>query len=292
MSNKFEVFGFRFLDTLNSNFYQLFAVGHQKIDDSSYDWDGLNRKDGPLLLFQYTIAGFGHIEIDGEVQKLYPGCAFMVEIPSEHRYYLPKTSEYWEFYFILLRPTNIQMEWAELIKLNGKVLNIPEDSSPIMFLKNAYFSACKNQITDGFRASSIVYQFIMELFRYSTAYRKKKNIWPEKVIQAVNHLEQDYVSLQSLEELANRVGLSKYHFTRIFKKTTGFTPMEYLTKVRMEKAVKLLRNSNLTIEEIARQIGYANGSYFIKVFRDWIGFSPGQFRLGKDLAFLNELKFD
>ncbi|MEH7116711.1 AraC family transcriptional regulator, partial [Neobacillus vireti] len=50
--------------------------------------------------------------------------------------------------------------------------------------------------------------------------------------------------------------------------------------------------TDLTIEEIARNIGYANGSYFIKVFREWIGFSPGEFRLGKDLAYLNEIRFD
>jgi len=290
--SKYGVYGFRFLDTLNSSFYQLFAVGHQNITDSSYDWDGLNRKDGPLLLFQYTISGFGNIEIDGEIHQVDPGAAFMVEIPSNHRYYLPPDSKNWEFYFVLLRPTNIQKEWTELIKLIGKVPKISEDSPPIIFLKSVYFAASKNQITDGFRASSIVYQFIMELFRFSTAYKKEKEIWPEKVIQAVRLLEEDYVSLQSLEELANRVELSKYHFTRLFKKTTGLSPMEFLTKVRMEKAVKLLRNTELTIEEIARNIGYSNGSYFIKVFREWIGFSPGEFRLGKDLAYLNELRFD
>ncbi|MGS2778130.1 hypothetical protein ACVBAX_12195 [Robertmurraya sp. GLU-23] len=42
MSN--EVYGFRFLDTFQSSFYQLFAVGHQKVYEKSYDWDGLRRK--------------------------------------------------------------------------------------------------------------------------------------------------------------------------------------------------------------------------------------------------------
>src|SRR3954452_23061520 len=227
MSSHNGVYGFRFLDTLNSSsFYQLFAVGHQHIKDTSYDWDGLKRKDGPLLLFQYTISGFGNIEIDGVVHQVDAGSAFMVEIPSNHRYYLPSNSENWEFYFILLRPLNIQKEWTELIKLIGKVPNIPEDSPPIIFLKSAYFAASKNQITDGFRASSIVYQFIMELFRYSTAYKKEKEIWPEKVIKAVHLLEEEYCTIQSLDVLALRVGLSKFHFTRLFKRTTGLSPME------------------------------------------------------------------
>ncbi|MBT2699416.1 helix-turn-helix transcriptional regulator [Bacillus sp. ISL-40] len=292
MSSKFGVYGFRFLDTLNSSFYQLFAVGHQHIKDTSYEWDGLKRKDGPLLLFQYTISGSGNIELDGVVHKLTEGSAFMVEIPSDHRYYLPQDSENWEFYFILFRPTNLQKEWTELIKLMGNVSQISELSSPITFLKNAYYAASKQQITDGFRASTIVYQFVMELYRYTAAYKKEKEIWPEKVIQAVHFLEEDYCTIQSLDVLALRVGLSKFHFTRLFKRTTGLSPMEYLTKVRMEKAVQLLRNTDMTIEETSKQIGYSNSSYFIKVFREWIGFSPGEFRLGKDLAFLNEFRFD
>src|SRR3954462_14233621 len=152
MSNKYGVYGLRFLDTLNSSFYQLFAVGYQNITDPSYDWDGFKRKDGPLLLFQYTISGFGNIEIDGKEQQAGPGSAFMVDIPSNHRYYLPPDSEQWEFYFILFRPTNIQKEWTELIKLIGKIPQIPEDSPPVMVLKSAYFAASKNHITDGFRA--------------------------------------------------------------------------------------------------------------------------------------------
>lgn len=185
MSSKFGVYGFRFLDTLNSSFYQLFAVGYQNITDSLYDWDGLKRKDGPLILFQYTVSGYGNIEINGVVHQISPGCAFMVEIPSNHRYYLPQNSENWEFYFILFRPTNLQKEWKELIKLMGNVPLISELSSPITFLKNAYYAASRQQITDGFRASSIVYQFVMELYRYTAAYKKEKEIWPKKVIQAV-----------------------------------------------------------------------------------------------------------
>lgn len=48
-NNKQEVYGFRFLDTLNQSFYQLFAVGNQSITKEAYHWNGLTRKDGPLF---------------------------------------------------------------------------------------------------------------------------------------------------------------------------------------------------------------------------------------------------
>jgi AraC-like DNA-binding protein len=104
-------------------------------------------------------------------------------------------------------------------------------------------------------------------------------------------LNEEYHSLQSLEEIAAHVQLSKYHFGRLFKKSTGLAPMEYVTKVRIEKAIILLRTTDCSIEEIAEQIGYSSSSYFIKVFRSWVGFSPGEFRSGKDLLLMNEIRF-
>ncbi|KKI91974.1 hypothetical protein WQ54_11820 [Bacillus sp. SA1-12] len=292
MSTDYKTYGFRFLDTANGPFCQLFAVGYEYVNDYRYIWDGLKRVDGPLFLFQYTISGYGCVEMNGETFQVGPGHAFMVEIPSNHRYYLPEKSNSWEFYYILIRPNAIVEQWEELVKQLGRVPKIPEDSSVILFLKNVFSAAGKNHISDGFRASSIVYQFIMELYRFSNAYKKEINTWPATIKTAVEYMEENYASLQSLEDIADAVGLSKYHFTRTFKKTTGYTPIEYVTKIRLEIAVKLLRHTELTIDEIAREIGYSTGSYFIKVFRQWLGFPPGEFRLGKDLAYVNQFTFD
>ncbi|MFS0881350.1 AraC family transcriptional regulator [Metabacillus niabensis] len=288
-----ETYGFRFLDTLNGPFCQLFAVGHDLISNiEQYHWDGRKRVDGPLLLFQYTISGFGHLDIDEKTYKIMPGYAFMVEIPSDHIYYLPEESNSWEFYYILVRPTGIIHHWNELVGKIGRVIKINNDHSVISLLQNIFHAASRQQITDGYRAASIVYQFIMELFRFSDEHKKMKSNWPVKIQKAVEKMEKDYAYIQSLEEIAIEVEISKYHFIRIFKQSTGYTPIEYLTKVRMEKAVNLLRQSELTIDEIAKLIGYSNGSYFIKVFRKWLGFSPGEFRDGKDIASVNQLKFD
>lgn len=216
----------------------------------------------------------------------------MVDIPSNHKYYLPENSSSWEFYYILIRPTSILEHWNKLVEQLGPVLNIPLDNLAIIYLKNIFLDAGKNRISDGFLASTIVYQFIMELYRFSNVHKREKQNWPPKIQTAVGYLQRNYANLQSLEDIASSVGLSKYHFTRIFKKTTGYTPIEYLTKIRIERAVYLLRQTDLTIEDIAKAIGYSNGSYFIKVFRQWLGFSPGEFRLGKDLATITQLKFD
>ncbi|WP_299093089.1 hypothetical protein [uncultured Metabacillus sp.] len=73
MNEDYKTYGFRFLDTVNGPFCQLFAVGHEYVNDHKYYWDGLTRIDGPLFLFQYTISGFGCVEMNGETFQVGPG---------------------------------------------------------------------------------------------------------------------------------------------------------------------------------------------------------------------------
>ncbi|QGQ94450.1 AraC family transcriptional regulator [Paenibacillus psychroresistens] len=289
---QYSTYGFRFLDTKISSFYQLFAVGRERIVEHSYNWDGLTRVDGPLLLFQYTISDQGCIDIQDKTYDIYPNQAFLVEIPGQHRYYLPKSSESWEFGFILFRPHNILEHWETVVGQLGPIVNLPKESSVVYCMQEAFIAASNNRITDGFIASSIVYQFVMELLRFSNASKKAKSSWPPKIQQAVDYLDKNYDQLHSLEEIAQAVGLSKFHFTRSFSKTTGLTPIEYLTKIRMEKSIEYLRQTQLTMDEIARKLGYSNGSYYSKVFHKWVGFPPGEFRSGRDMTLVNHLKFD
>ena len=81
-----------------------------------------------------------------------------------------------------------------------------------------------------------------------------------------------------VENLATRCGLSKYHFIRLFKQATGFTPHAYLTNVRMKKAEYLLKNTDMNISEIAMMVGYPNQMYFSRIFSKYSGMPPREFR--------------
>jgi transcriptional regulator GlxA family with amidase domain len=68
---------------------------------------------------------------------------------------------------------------------------------------------------------------------------------------------------------------------------TGVTPIHYLRKIRVEEAAGLLRNTGLAVEAISRQTGFDNVSYFGKVFRQYIGVSPTDYRKGLTNAYEN-----
>src|SRR5262245_65119511 len=82
----------------------------------------------------------------------------------------------------------------------------------------------------------------------------------------------------SLAEIAGAAYLSEFHFSRLFKKITGATPHAYLASLRIERARRLLAESDLPIAEVGAEVGYASQSHFTKIFREATGMTPRAFR--------------
>ncbi|RJX37885.1 response regulator [Paenibacillus pinisoli] len=82
----------------------------------------------------------------------------------------------------------------------------------------------------------------------------------------------------SVEEAATHVGLSTSYFSLLFKQTYGETFIEYVTRQRMERAKSLLAESQKSVAQIAKEVGYAERRYFTKVFMKYTGDNPTDYR--------------
>lgn len=83
------------------------------------------------------------------------------------------------------------------------------------------------------------------------------------------------ISIETLAELAE---LSPFHFSRVFKQTTGMTPLQFVIRERMLQAQQLIRETSRSLIEIALEVGYTSPSHFAQVFRRTVGVAPTQFR--------------
>ncbi|WZL73019.1 helix-turn-helix domain-containing protein [Clostridiaceae bacterium 35-E11] len=104
---------------------------------------------------------------------------------------------------------------------------------------------------------------------------KDKNI---VMYRAATYMEKYFTIDLKLEEVAEVCNLSQYHFSRLFKNFYGKTFVQYLTELRMDKACKLLKETDLTITEITEKVGYKEIGYFSRIFKKNIGISPKQYR--------------
>jgi AraC-like DNA-binding protein len=84
-------------------------------------------------------------------------------------------------------------------------------------------------------------------------------------------------------ELAKRCSLSESQFRRVFLRTMRMLPVDYLRQLRMERACQLLRQTNMTVDAVAVEVGYAETAFFAHTFKKLIGSTPGRYRQTREL---------
>jgi AraC family transcriptional regulator len=98
-------------------------------------------------------------------------------------------------------------------------------------------------------------------------------------IRQVNDYIDSYIDKKiSLGELGRLVGMSQYHFSRLFKYSTGMAPHQYLIKRRMEEATHLLKNNNLDITAISKRLGFSSRNHFSNTFAQHFSLTPDKYR--------------
>ncbi|WP_148133599.1 helix-turn-helix transcriptional regulator [Candidatus Formimonas warabiya] len=99
------------------------------------------------------------------------------------------------------------------------------------------------------------------------------------VEQAMRFMERNYPKDIKLTDVAQAVYYSPCYFSRVFKELRGYGFRKYLTEIRLAQACRLLTHSDMSISEIARQVGYQDARYFSQIFKQWKGCAPTRYRL-------------
>ena len=101
---------------------------------------------------------------------------------------------------------------------------------------------------------------------------------PPLVQAAIADIRANYAGLYGVEELSERLGVSKSHLVRTFTAALGIPPGRYLTRVRVEAAQRLLLHREYTLDVVASLCGFSGANYLCRVFKKETGQSPAQWR--------------
>ncbi len=153
----------------------------------------------------------------------------------------------------------------------------PAERTHLDVLVNALLESEKavDEYTQEYR-QAVVTQLLITLIRHGTA-----ELFPYPATQlgsVISYLHERHHTPVTLDELARRFRVSKFHLCREFKKATGRTVISYLTDVRIGHASRLLQETHDSITDISRAVGFSNLSHFNRVFREHTGLSPSAYR--------------
>ncbi|WP_195986101.1 helix-turn-helix domain-containing protein [Clostridium sp. D33t1_170424_F3] len=103
-----------------------------------------------------------------------------------------------------------------------------------------------------------------------------------QLVRDVKHYIEENFSMEafSLTDAADYTHVSPQHLSRVFRQSTGITFMDYITRVRIRKAIELLADEDLKMYEIAERVGYSSQHYFSSAFKKVLGVSPMEYKKG------------
>ena len=107
---------------------------------------------------------------------------------------------------------------------------------------------------------------------------QRYSIAPARLKAVLRFMDAHFAEQLSLRDLAKVACRSPWHFNRAFRQAMGFPPYRYLIDRRIEHAKALLRESDATVAEIGRRVGFRSPRHFAAMFQRLVGTSPGRFR--------------
>lgn len=224
------------------------------------------------LLLAYVRKGEFYVEYMDQHYTVSKGEVFLIDCQLPHFY---QASEDLEFLYIHINGSNSHELARHIIAQNG-ILFHGEKNVEIGKLLYGLIEQCKNdKVIPAPEFSLLCYQLMVMLTQRDT----QKNNIENPVAISIRYIRENVGKKITLDELSKIAGLSKYHFSHLFKSETGYSPMEYVISTRLDRSKVLLKASHLSVSEISYEVGYENPGSFINLFTNKVGCSPKSFRI-------------
>lgn len=225
------------------------------------------------FLFLIVINGSGELIYEGNSYSLnQDSCAFI----DCHKHY-SHSSDNWNIIWIHFNGNSMNGIYSKYIERNGKtVFKSGQINEYISLLNEIYQTAGSN---DHIRDMNINQQLnkLLSFIMTETVYEEKRNN-KYQISEIKNYLDINYSRNITLEQLSDEFYINRFYLTRLFKNSYGMTINTYLQNKRVTEAKKMLRFTDLSIEDIAVSCGIDDANYFSRVFKKTEGISPKQYR--------------
>ena len=228
--------------------------------------NALNRAYGiPHYQLLFTLKGSGTYFEGNKKHILNQNCILFLPPDTTHKY---KPNEEWQVLYI-----TYTMNWYNNYFTVPNNVFIPSDIEP--YLSIAKEIASMYSVPNFCRESSpLLYKLLLTLHTEANSITEPNNKLTNVHHYIVNHFSEDL----DLKYLSGMCGLVPEYFCRMYKKQYSLSPIEHMHKLRMQDAKNKLINTNMSVSQISKSVGYKSHSYFSMLFRQQEMLTPQQFR--------------
>ena len=263
----------------------LFVAGRQQTNSNAYYNDAAQTPLPRRILVKHTLFGEGVLYVNNIRHVLRKDSLFVIERPGPYKYCYEGSGEIWSFEYFT-------------IGISGSEAVLPQSlhDNPVMSLKeHPELRAQMNDLINirlqadyqpELRHSFLAYAFLMS---YISARSEQKNAVPAAVSDLLAILDANTRSSVIISECCRKLGYTPEALIRLFKKYTGITPGRYLQNQRLTEVCELLRNSKLSVKEIAQICGFESQNYLGRLFKQIFGVTPMQYRNNPNLLLLESI---
>ncbi|MBQ9941181.1 MAG: helix-turn-helix domain-containing protein [Clostridia bacterium] len=240
----------------------------------------------------YVISGSARVYSNDQTSIIKTGQIHFIKQGNKHKIeVLP--GENFRFLCIGIIPDrncDVINEFYEKIKYNTHFIINDNDTVKFLseFLIREFYN--KDEYSHGI-INQYIYLFFAAMLRvlsnknfdYRTKAKEKSS--NHAMYRLLRYIDREYLHIENIKSISEAVSYSEYYILHLFKEKMGITIKEYVTKKKIIYSTELLRTSNLTVEQIATQLGFSCAYSFRRTFKKYINATPNEYRNNSDSSF-------
>ena len=256
-----------------SAFFYVQETGYFKLKESHRAF----RKNLDSYLVVLVLSGSGTLMYNEELFELKTGSCFFIDCMVPY-YHQSSSSDPWELMWVHFNGATSK-EYYRYFSTKSEPAWMPHSFQQIREKLDSLLDVnTHSDLSAEITSSRLIVDILSILLEDVTNIREKQHPASQKMLEVRQYLDEHYTEKFSLDALSEHFFISKYHLSREFKNHFGITPNHYVIAKRITMVKKLLRFSDLTLEEIAIECGFYDTSYLNKQFKKSEGISASDFR--------------
>ncbi len=231
----------------------------------------------PQYILIYCVSGSGWYELDKK-QPVRANQYFILPA-GRHHSYGARAQNAWTIYWFHFSGSFARQFWQVYRAQNYPAATILFSQHRVNLFEQLYNTLDKGYSQEHIRFTNLALWYLLSSFIYPHSFEPKdeKNI-PSRLDEAIALMREKLSTTLSLKQLAKHVNYSVPHFVAEFKKKTGYSPIDYHNRLRIQKACQYLDLTGMRIKEISYILGYKDPYYFSRLFSKIVGQSPRSYK--------------